>query len=276
MTRYRCVVLVLTISLLAAGCGSDDGDSAGGDEADETSTDAGTSDQTDASDQTDETGQTQDGAASGQDSETSTPEVSGDSDSEWCGRIRAIAESDESSPLNFAFLGMTPAQLEEQFETNLEVMEEWADAAPPEIDADVDVVVDAYRTFVELGNEAAWDLQKMGTDPAFTEAFEDDALEAAAARVDAYSTDVCGLDLMTAATTPPTTAGGGDDLVTQLLVVLGLPPTLVAAEARVCMSGALEASGAFSEPIAPGYVPSAEQFDALSKAGTECGIDAFG
>lgn len=270
MTQYRFVALLLTLALLGAACGSDDGgDSAGGDETVETSTEETGSDDADESQEAT--------ANSDEDADTSTVEVSGDGDSDWCGRIRAIAESDEPSPLTFTFLGMTPDELQEQFETNLDVMEEWVEVAPPEIDEDVDVVVDAYRMFVDLGNEAAWDFQAMGTDPAFTEAFEDDALDAAGARVDAYNADVCGVDLAAEATsTPPATAGAGDDLATQLLVALGLPPTLVSESARACMSDALEASGAFSEPIGPGYVPNADQFAALEDAGTGCGIDAFG
>lgn len=277
MHKRRFVGLLLALTLVTAACGGDEGDDAAALDDDQIED----GDQSQDGDQSGDGDQSQDDADAGAGDDnsfaTTIEAMSGDSGSDWCERIRSAIESDEPSPLSFDFIGKSPDELQAQFETNLSVMEEWADVAPGEIDADVDVMVDTYRTFVDMGEAAGWNIQAMSSDPTFSEAFEDDAIETAADRIDAYSTEVCGVDFSQAgAAATPEPGAGGDDTVTQLLTLLGLPPNFVPAEQRACMSDALAAAGAFPDGIEPGYVPTPAEFEALNDAAAECGLADLG
>ena len=70
---------------------------------------------------------------------TTAATVSGDSDSEYCERVRE-ARASEQSPLDFSFFGKSPEEIEAQFEENLEIFAEWPAIAPPEIKEDAETM----------------------------------------------------------------------------------------------------------------------------------------
>lgn len=251
--RFQYVVMLAAIVLVASACGGGDDDTADPSDGNNTTTTSASSDST----------------------TTTAPEVSGDGDSTWCRRVRDIIESDEPSPLSFNFFGMSSEQLQQQFERNLEVFEEWADIAPPEIDAEVDSFVDGFRTVVRIGNENSWNINLLANDPEFEAAFGSD-VEAAGNAIDAYNRDVCGVELGfdPATGAPSTTLPADDDYVGQLLALLGVPAGFLPPAALECMNG--ELADYFTEPIGPGYVPTDEDFEAFDDAAEVCNVAGLG
>jgi hypothetical protein len=198
---------------------------------------------------------------------TTTPEpVSGDSDSEYCERVR----SEEDSPLDISFFGLTPEELQVQFERNLEIFAEWPAIAPEEIKDDAEVVFDFYEQFVERGNEMGWSLEAMADDEAFNALFDSPELDAATTNLDNYTRDVCGVDFTEQSPTPPT--AGSDDPLGELLLELGIPiPTSLLSEENLgCLTTELQPL--LEAGIDEGYVPTAEDLELLSDAIDTCGI----
>jgi hypothetical protein len=184
---------------------------------------------------------------------TTTEPVSGDSGSTYCERVRQ-AEASNETPLDFSFFGKTAAELEAQFARNLAVFEEWRDLAPREIEADAEVVLNFYRTFVERGNELGWDLEAMADDEAFTAGFDDPVLDTATTNLDNHSREVCGVDIADSVADPGPTPGlptDGDDPVTILLSTFGIPAGLIAEEAIECLRE--ELGPEFEAKITPDY-----------------------
>jgi hypothetical protein len=246
------VATVMAVVLLASACGGDD-------EAELGSVGNGETTTTD-----------QDQAAGDGDDEP----VTGDAGSDWCDAIRDAAD-DEASPIDFDLLGLTPQEMEARLTENVAVLEDWEAKAPPEIDEQVNTMVDAFRTVVSRADEAEWDLATLATDPAFLGAFDAPELESAADDIDAYSRDVCGVDLGVAAvgtggvTTPsvPATEGGA---ATEFLETFGLPPNFLDDEQLACVTAELEATF-------PGGIPSeltlnAETIELFDTVGSACGI----
>ena len=222
-------IVFVALALVAAACGGDENEAdaqAGGDQLASTDADTGGA------------GQTDDGAASGS-------SASGDPDSEWCRAVRSAADG-EASPLDLDLLGLTPEELEARFTENVALIEEWEATAPPEIEADVTAMADAFRTLVSLADAAEWDLLVMGTDPAFLEAFDVGELGPAADRIDAYSRDVCGVDLGVSdvdglgggtSSTPSVPAVGADgDLADQVMGLFGLSADVLAPDQVDCLN----------------------------------------
>lgn len=248
--RFRLVEITLGLVLVATACGG------GEDSSDTTTTSASSA----AEDST--------ATTSAATTTTTAGPASGDSDSEYCERVRAAEESDES-PLDFNLFGMTPEELEAQFEKNLEIFAEWPEVAPPEIEDDAQIIFDFYKTFVERGNELGWNLEAMANDETFNASFDNPELDAATANVDNYTRDVCGVDFAQSETPA---ASGSDDQLGDLLTDLGIPiPTdLLSEENLECLTTALEPL--FDAGIGEGYVPTAEDLELFSEAIDTCGI----
>lgn len=255
----RLIALLVALAMLAAGCG-------GGEDSDEATTtttvapgDAGNTDTT---------------VADATTTTTTQPEASGDGDSEWCRQLRIVSEE---APPTFNFLTATADELRERFEGVLDSFMEAADIAPPEIEADVEVMVEAYGAFVARGNELEWSINALANDAEFAASFDDPAISAAADRMDAYSRDVCDVDFTALAGAPssgPIGPGTGevdeDDPVGIVLNALGLPRALFTDEQVACVVEELGED--FVESITPEWTPTAEAVEVLLAAVDACGI----
>lgn len=265
------LVLMLLLALVAAACGSDDSDSddAGADVSTDDGSDGDGAGDADQADVQSDGGDSDDGG--------SDEPMSGDGGSDWCTSVRNAAENPDDSPLSFDFMGLSADQLEDQFKQNLNVLEQWASRAPSEIDGDVDTIVGAYRTFIDLGDAADWDFMSMANDPAFEEAFDDDALDTASTRVDQYTRDVCGVDLGVvgaAADTPTAPEIPADaDLVTQIFGIMGIPAGMIPDDIASCMNDSLEASGVFEDGFTTADLANEEVLDAIDDAADACGFN---
>jgi len=259
----RVLVLVLALVLVATACG-------GGDSDDTTTTTAAASDG--GSD-----GGSNTTTTAADTTTTTEASVSGDSDSTWCRELRRVSEETEG-PGAINFLTATPDELQETFEAVLGAFTEAADSAPPEIADDVDVLLAAYESFVEKGNEVEWNLLALADDPDFAATFEDPAIEQAADRIDAYGRDVCGVDFSSFAdaggAAPPPPGGGdadADDPVSIVLSTIGIPRALFTDEQIECVTD--ELGEEFVASVTPGWVATPEALEALLAAVDACEID---
>jgi hypothetical protein len=269
----RAMAIAAVLAVLAVGCGGDDegevtSAAVTDDESAETTSDATTGDDS-AGDAT--TGDADDDGTD--DAGGDDQAMTGDGGSEWCQRIREAQESGEDNPLDLGLTNLDPASVEEFFTENLALMDEWRDAAPPEIDDQVETMYGAYQTFVERAEEAEWNLLVLGADPELLEIIEDPAIEQAADDIDAYSRDVCGVDFAAGAAATPTAPTGGDvdaTLAAGVLEALGLPTDGLSADQAVCMSDELAAAFPDGPPSGPGF--STDQSAALGVAMAVCGF----
>lgn len=262
MTRHRSAALALAAVLALGACGGGDDDS---------SSDAPSATTAAVAEAPDETTAVTEAPAA---TEAPDPEpVSGDSGSEWCDGIR----SGEDSGIGVDLFGATPEEIEAQFRQNVEAVERWESVAPPEIEDDVNLFADAFRTFVRLGEEADWDILAMAENPEFETAFDDPALDAASDRIDAYSRDVCGVDLGLgfddggAGDAPPPPSGPPADQAEALLGLFGLPADFLTEETRACLNEGI--AEAFPDGV-PEVIDaeSAAAFDALEPLIEDCGL----
>ena len=259
LRRFRALTFIIALALVATACGGGSDDSS--DDPTTTSTVAGG-------------GGDNDGGSSA--STTTTPttapaQVSGDSGSGYCDRIRDTSEGDQDG-LDFNPLGKTPQQLQALFEANLEVFEGWENLAPDEIKDDAAVIIEAFRGIVERANELEWDLQALASDPAFN-AFDSAEVTAAADNLDAYSRDVCGVDFSTLGDSGAAPGPGGDepqDAVTILMRSFGIPAGFFSDEAIECLRQALGPE--FEAKITADYVLTAEDTLLLADAFEVCEI----
>ena len=143
--------------------------------------------------------------------------------------------------------------------------------APSEIKDDANLVFDAYRTFVERGNELNWDLEAMADDEVFNNGFDDAALETATDNLENYTSDVCGVDLDEDSDPDLPPAGGDDDdPITAVLEAFQLPADLFSAEDIQCMRDELGAE--FEAKIDADWVPSTDDIALILAAVDACGI----
>jgi hypothetical protein len=211
MRRSAVILVPLALVLGVAACGDDDDN--GGDAASE---DASSEDA--ATDDTASEDESSDDDSSG-----------GDSDSEWCQLARDVqAQDDLFSDVDFT----DPEAMRTAFENATEVLEDAADSAPEEIQDDVNTSLDAFRQYIEVLEEANFDITQIDT-ASFDEIGAD--AEEAGARIDAYNERVCGLadddpvttDAATeatdgaAATTLPV-GGNLDEMLVQQFVAMGM------------------------------------------------------
>lgn len=251
--RFRYIGVALALALIASACGG------GEDGADSPATTTTTA----------PTGGGTDGAAAT--TTTTVKPVSGDSGSTFCERVREAAASGES-PLDFSFFGMSAEELEAQFSANLAVFEQWRDIAPSEIKDDANLVFDAYRTFVDRGNELNWDLEAMADDEVFNDGFDDAALDTASDNLENYTRDVCGVDLDEDFDPEPGAGDEDDGTLGSLLDTLGIPIPIdfLSEDDLECMTTALEPL--LTAGIGPGYVPTDADLQVLADALEDCEI----
>lgn len=86
----------------------------------------------------------------------------------------------------------TPEQLETSFEQVVSALDQMADEAPAEIRDDVTAVSEAWQGLREPLEEAGWNLSQV--DPEVFNTPDAEQLEASADRLDAYMSDVCGIE----------------------------------------------------------------------------------
>ncbi|MEM9562972.1 MAG: hypothetical protein AAGA93_10160 [Actinomycetota bacterium] len=259
--RRRLVAVAMALTLVAGACGSDDEGELGSAGA-EVATDG----QTAADDSTD------DAASSDGDDQA----ITGDSGSSWCDAVRSAAE-DDTNPLDFDLFTLSPDEIVARFQENVAELERWQDQAPPEIDSQVGTLVDAFRTLSDKVDEADGDLLSLGNDPEFLATFDAPELEAAANDIDAYSRDVCGVDLgadlggdagAPDVSVPP--VGGGEDAATQLFEQFGLPLNFLTEDQLACVNA--EIAAVFPDGLPADLLQNEEAFAVLDAINTTCDI----
>jgi hypothetical protein len=170
-----------TVSLVA--CGGDDSDSSAPDEgSDSTEAPAASSDAPDSSAGGDESAAT-----------TGAPDFSGEGGGEFCSQAQGFDEafSDE------AFQPDDPADLEDQFNASQQALADLEDSAPDEIKEDVGILADAFASLIEVFESVNYDFTQLAQDPeavAQLEAFNSAEITDATTRIEAYLTEVCGID----------------------------------------------------------------------------------
>jgi hypothetical protein len=152
-------------------------------------------------------------------------------------------------------------------------MERWEDMAPPEISSQVTTVADAFRTLVGRAEEANWDLAVLANDPDFFAAFDSPELGAAADDIDAYASDVCGVDLeapVSDGASAPDASGSpaGDDLASQFLAEFGLPSGFLTPDQLECVNAELEV--AFPDGMPADFTLNEEAMTVFSDIGDAC------
>jgi hypothetical protein len=170
-----------TVSLVACG-GDDSGSSAPDEGSDSTEAPAASSEAPDSSAGGDES------AAS-----TGAPDFSGEGGGEFCSQAQGFDEvfGDE------AFQSNDPANLEDQFNASQQALAELENSAPDEIKDDVGIIADALAGLIEVFSAANYDFTALAQDPeaiAQLEAFSSAEITDASTRVEAYLTEVCGID----------------------------------------------------------------------------------
>ena len=113
----------------------------------------------------------------------------------------------------------------------------------------------------------------MADDEVFNAGFDDAALDAAAANIENYTRDVCGVDLDEDSDPDPPPAGGDDDdedPITAVLNAFQLPADLFSAEDIQCLRDELGAE--FEAKIDADWVPSTDDIALILAAVDACGI----
>ncbi|RPI12163.1 MAG: hypothetical protein EHM63_00185 [Actinobacteria bacterium] len=171
--------LVVTL----AACGGDDSDSSAPDEgSDSTEAPAASSEAPDSSAGGDES------AAS-----TGAPDFSGEGGGEFCSQAQGFDEVFGEE----AFQSNDPADLEDQFNASQQALADLENSAPDEIKEDVGIIADALAGLIEVFESANYDFTQLAQDPdavAQLEAFNSAEITDASTRVEAYLTEVCGID----------------------------------------------------------------------------------
>lgn len=190
---------LLAVTLLGA-CedGDDGGDqaqttttaAAEPDDADETTTSETTEDTTEDTSATTDT--TTDDTTDTSTDDTTDPSFEGDADSEWCGYYRTLDEM----PDLFGGEATSPEDVEEGFAEALLVVDELVDSAPDEIAVQTAAMAEAFQRLGEILARYDWDFNRFaqeGTQEEFA-FFEDPELNEASADLEAYASQVCGIE----------------------------------------------------------------------------------
>ena len=186
----RLLILLFSVSLLAAACGDDDSDSSADDDAaaDDTSTDDDSSaDDTDGDDSADDTDAGDaDDDSSGED-DAPGPDDDGDDaptgegvGSDFCSAYNASTDED------FNPFTLSPAELESWYRDNLDMIDGVRRSAPGEIRDDADTLFASFVEVVDALDALDWNFAAIDpTDPAF----DNPEAEAASTRIDAFCDD---------------------------------------------------------------------------------------
>lgn len=197
-------------------------------------------------------------------------------DSVWCDRIRDAQEAGTDGLVSLDFQAFTsPESTEQALTALLDAYDEYASVAPPELASDVGLVRAAYQDFYERVAAVQFDLFQVS--PGDVDSLDDQSLEVAAANIDAYSEEVCGVVFEEPEPLPtlpgPEIPPGFDDPVSIVLAALGLPVGLVPPEVVACVEDGLDPE--FVAAIGPGYEPSQEDIDLLLELAGECGFSGL-
>lgn len=128
-------------------------------------------------------------AASSSASEPRAEVFEGDADSEFCVRSRQAASEELTDPFS---PGLDAAETERRLELVRERFSAVARFAPVELEADLDALVAALESMASTLEAVDYDLSRLTE--ADRASFDGSGFGAAAARIDAYQSQVCGLD----------------------------------------------------------------------------------
>ncbi|MEM7323083.1 MAG: hypothetical protein AAF531_08355 [Actinomycetota bacterium] len=113
----------------------------------------------------------------------------GDPDSPWCDEARLAG----SELLSMDIFGLTPAEMEDRFQTSAAVFGRMRAAAPPELSDDMRSISEVFELFIQLGHDTGWDLDLMLADPRLMSVLDISALESGLSAIDRYNLEVCGV-----------------------------------------------------------------------------------
>jgi hypothetical protein len=114
-----------------------------------------------------------------------------DAAADYCGALAAVKDASAASAPELESGDATPEQIEEAFTSFQATFEEWEEAAPEEIAADVESVVSATDEFVTALRDANWDL--LALDETAIAGVNSDEITEAGERIDAYGERECGI-----------------------------------------------------------------------------------
>ena len=173
MRRLLVVILLFTLALGACG---DDG---GSDDiaARSTTTEAEPDDAA-----------SEDDDATSEDDSAGDEEFSGEGSDDFCDKSRRYTEKFEDIAAAFG----DPDESKKQFDEFEDAIEDIAEDAPSEIEADVDAVVKNFKEVKALFEKYDYEFSKIP--PEESEALDNSEAEAANTRVNAYMEKVCGID----------------------------------------------------------------------------------
>jgi len=138
------------------------------------------------------------GSGGGSAGTTAVPNFSGSGSSAFCGQAKELQGVFGGQ----SFTNTDPSSLKSDYENAQKALKELESKAPDEIKADVKTLNDALGTLMDVFASVDYDVTKLATDPeaaAKLQSFDSQELQDASARVEAYLTQVCGID--TTATT---------------------------------------------------------------------------
>ena len=162
----KLLVLLCLATLTLAGCGDD--------------TDSGS----DADTGADAAGTSEEGSGGGDDTD-----FSGDGSGDFCELARKYEEDFEDTGD-----ASTADDVKKEYQELTAAIDELADEAPDEIQADVEVVNKAFTTFYETLEKYDFDATKIPESEADKLELDSDEIEAASNRVESYFEKVCDID----------------------------------------------------------------------------------
>jgi hypothetical protein len=127
---------------------------------------------------------------------TAVPNFSGSGGEAFCGQAKDF----ESVFGGESFSNTDPASLKDDYEKAKSALDDLADKAPDEIKSDVETLSSALSTLMDVFASVDYDVTKLAQDPeaaAKLQDFDTQELSDASARVEAYLTQVCGIDTTT-------------------------------------------------------------------------------
>jgi hypothetical protein len=188
------LALVLAVALLGA-CGGDDDDGEVAASSSTTAADETTTSETTGSTQDTTEDTTEDTTDTSTDDSTDTstdPTFTGDADSEWCGRYQEL----QDLPDPFGAEATSPEEAQATFDEAEGLVDGLVSSAPDEIAEATQIVATALSDLGDVLARYDWDFARFseeGTEEEFA-LFEDPALEEAGTQVEAYASQVCGIE----------------------------------------------------------------------------------
>jgi hypothetical protein len=168
--------------VVAASCSSDDNgvEAGGGNQTEQTDGASATSAASGASGS--DAPATTAAQTDGSDAQT-TPSFSGEGGEQFCALLQRFDQENPGGDL----------ASDADYDELLGAMNQLQDAAPKEIDADVDTVAENLKAYADLYKKYGYDADKADADPKSEAILGDQDFAAASDRLDAYTSTVCGL-----------------------------------------------------------------------------------